>query len=143
MGQFMFFSHDSMPSWAFFSPEVQAMYGNYGGVASSYCSQVDCYSIYPDVKNLILRVAADWGPIAAIAALLFWAKLVWRLARRLRRRDDALDRFLIYALIPMPVISFGVSSYMWLHWIFALSLAAYVTGTNPPCTAGQEGSALC
>jgi hypothetical protein len=131
-GQFMFFSRQEMPWWAFLSPEVQAMYGNYRGLAAGYCSTVDCSAVYPDMKNLLLRLAIEWGPVVFIVILWKWGQLLWKLIKRARLHGTARDRFLVHALIPMPIMAIGVSSYLWLHWVFLLSYAMYAVHDSPP-----------
>lgn len=126
LGQYMFFAREQMPEWAFLSPEIQAMFGNYN-TGSPYCDIIDCTAVYADPKNMILRIGLDWSPITMLAACLVWCKLTVKLLILVRKRGGLDETFLFYSLLSMPILCVSVSSYMWAHWIFVLTFAYYIT----------------
>lgn len=134
LGQYMFIYAKYLPDWASYSPEIQAMFGIY---TSKYCQTISCVDIYPDPKNLFLRLLLEFGITGFLYIFYVYIKSIISLNRIFTtyvQETSSLKCKLYYrsvcfcfcSLVSFPFLSVAVSSFLWFHWWFICALTLYL-----------------
>lgn len=125
-GGFPFHFADYVPGWALASPEIQVFLGMRGGLTHLVCTS-DCAGLLPDAKGYLARIGAENGWIGLALVTALYLGLVARAWRSYRSATDpALTHLALGCLLSlgaMALLSFGQSSYLWLHWYLVWALA--------------------
>lgn len=139
-GGFPFHFADHVPLWAMNSPEVQVFLGMRGGLTRLICTS-DCANLLPDAKGYLARVGAENGWVGLVLMVTLYALLVRRSWRAYRSTAEPALRHLalgcLLSLGAMAPLSFGQSSYLWLHWYLVWALV----GSLPACAPTRRPAA--
>jgi hypothetical protein len=148
-GGYAFHYAQYIPDWALFSPEVQAYLGTYDRAFAAACPQCTLdgvMELLPDPKGLLARIASETGVVGLFLMLAMWLALARRAWRAYREKNAPHVRAIglggLLSLISISVLTFNLSSYVWIHWYLVYAIIGTLPLAPKPATGTVRDAAV-